>query len=231
MQAVVLAAGKGTRMRPLTLDCPKPLLEIGGIPIIEHIANALPEEITEIIVVIGYLGEMIKARYPETMAGRPVTYVDQPQGEGIGTALALVSTKSLLSGRFMVVLGDDLHSPLGFKEALTHESAIVAYKHENPSLFGVIALNADGTLDTLVEKPEFPPTDLISTGAMVLDESIFTYPMVLHEKGEYFIPDMVTPYAKDVPVHVVVTPFWMPIGTSEDLARANTLWAEGAILF
>lgn len=223
MHAVILAAGKGTRMRPLTLTTPKPLLEVAGIPLIEHIANTLPEEVTDIIVVIGYLGDQIKERYPKTLAGRPVTYIEQ--AEQTGTASALLLARPHLSGRFMVILGDDLHSPEGLQEALKYDNAVIAYRHEDPSKFGVIVPRTDGTLETLVEKPDIPPSDLISTGAMVLDERIFNQSLVLHEKGEYFIPDMVTQLAKDVPVQVVVTPFWFPVGTPEELRAANELYA------
>ena len=77
MKAIVLAAGEGRRMRPLTENIPKPLLQIQDRPLIEHIVERLPEEVDELIIVVGYLGEMIKQYCSDNFLGRPITYVEQ----------------------------------------------------------------------------------------------------------------------------------------------------------
>jgi NDP-sugar pyrophosphorylase family protein len=77
MQCVILAAGKGTRLRPLTDDIPKPLVLVAGKSLLEHIVAALPSAVDELIIVHGYLGEQIKAHCGEFYFGRKVTYVEQ----------------------------------------------------------------------------------------------------------------------------------------------------------
>ena len=77
MQAVLLAAGKGVRMLPLTLNQPKPLVEIGGVPLIVHVLRALPPEIDEVIIVVGYKAQMIIDYLGETFEGRKIRYVYQ----------------------------------------------------------------------------------------------------------------------------------------------------------
>ncbi len=79
MQAVILAAGEGVRMRPLTLTKPKPLLEVLGKPLIRYATEGLPKEVTELIIVLGYRGEQIKAYCGTSFCGRTVTYVWQKQ--------------------------------------------------------------------------------------------------------------------------------------------------------
>ena len=106
MQAVILAAGLGTRMRPLTDAVAKPLLKIGDRPLLEYTFDALPDEIDEVIVVIGYLGEQIRTYLGEEFRGRKIKYVVQEKLEG--TAKALWEAKSLLRERFLVLMADDI---------------------------------------------------------------------------------------------------------------------------
>ena len=77
MQAIILAAGRGTRMGELTKETPKPMLKIKNKPILEYKLNALPEEITEVIFVIGYLGDAIKNYFGDFYNGRKIRYVIQ----------------------------------------------------------------------------------------------------------------------------------------------------------
>ena len=77
MQCVIIAAGRGTRMRPLTDTTPKPLLKVCGKAVLDHIVEALPTQITELIIVTGYLGEQIREHCGEEFYVRPVTYLEQ----------------------------------------------------------------------------------------------------------------------------------------------------------
>ena len=77
MKAVILAAGEGVRMRPLTLRTPKPLLQVAGRPLLEHIIYALPKDINELIVVIGYLGDQIKNFLGNEYHGLKIQYIWQ----------------------------------------------------------------------------------------------------------------------------------------------------------
>lgn len=213
-------------MRPLTLERPKPLIEVAGIPLIERIASSLPEEITELIVVVGYKAEMIEERYPKELAGRPVSYIHQPLPPD-GTYGALERAKHLLKGRFMVILGDDLHSRRGLQMALEHPLSVLAYEHEHPERFGVMVINKDGTLADIIEKPNDPPTNLVSTGVMVLDERIFNYEVAPGAKGERYIPTALAQLLKETPVSVVRSPRWVPVGTLEELNFVEELYKQG----
>ena len=77
MQAVIMAAGEGRRMRPLTLELPKPLIKVAGKPILEHILDALPPEIDEVILVVGYKADMVKQHFGDSYHGRHIRYVYQ----------------------------------------------------------------------------------------------------------------------------------------------------------
>lgn len=219
MQAVILAAGEGKRMLPLTLERPKPLLEVSGKPILEHILEALPPEVTEVILVVGYKREMIKDYFGESFCGRKISYVVQEKVEGTMKALEL--TRPLLSGRFLLMNADDIHGQEALVEALRHPLALIVAPHEDPRRFGVVERSEEGTLLHIVEKPEVPPTNLVSTGAMVLDERIFSYAVGASSSGEYYLPDALEQLAKDAPVALVVQELWIPLGYPEDIPGAE----------
>lgn len=219
MQAVILAAGEGKRMQPLTFKRPKPLIPVLGRPILEHIIDALPKEVNEVILVVGYKADMIKKHFGDSYKGRSIKYVQQSTPEGTAHALS-IARPFLNEGRFIFTYGDDIHGAAAIKEALSYPLAILAAEHPEPSRFGVIELNADGTLASIVEKPEVPPTNLISTGAMVLDTRIFQYEMV-RENGEYLLTHPLGLFAQDHPIMVVEQDFWIPIGYPEDIQLAE----------
>ena len=220
MQAVILAAGEGRRMRPLTLKRPKPLIAVAGRPILEHIIDALPKEVDEIILVVGYKADMIQRHFGASYKGRRIAYVHQWMPAGTAHALSMAAP-FLNEGRFVFVCGDDVHGANAFVEALSHPLALLAATHEEPGKFGVIEMNADGTLASIIEKPENPPTNLISTGAMVLDTRIFQYEAARHESGEYYMTHPLGLFAREHPITVVRQDFWVPVGYLEDIMVAE----------
>jgi bifunctional UDP-N-acetylglucosamine pyrophosphorylase/glucosamine-1-phosphate N-acetyltransferase len=219
MQAVILAAGKGTRMQPLTLTRPKQLVEVAGKPLIEHIVSSLPEEIDEIILVIGYLGDMIIKHCGNEICGRKVQYVWQH--EALGTAHALEQAKDLLHGSFLLMYGDDLVDGLAIKRALKHKSCLLAYEHPDPRAFGVIEQREDGLLKTIREKPENPASNLVSASGIVLHTDIFEYYDEWPESSERYVTHALNRYAKHNPVHVERLSFWQPINSIEQLKEAE----------
>lgn len=206
-------------MRPLTEKLPKPLIEVAGKPIIEHVLDALPSEIDEVIIVTGYKGEMIQERLGETYKGRPIRYVHQWMLAG--TAHSLSIARPFLKGTFMFLNADDIVGPEALKEALKHPLAILAATHDRPETMGVINTRADGTLEGIEEKPENPKSNLVNTGTMVLDERLFAYEAPRHESGEYYMTDPVSALAKDHPVMIIEQPVWIPVGYPEDIPKAE----------
>lgn len=226
MQAVILAAGEGKRMRPLTLERPKPLVLVSGRPILEYIMDALPSEVDEIILVVGYKADMIRQHFGDTYGGRRVRYVHQWMPAGTAHALSMAEP-FLKDERFIFMNGDDLHGTAAFGEALAYPLALLAAEHEDSSKFGVLELNDDGTLAGIVEKPKIPLTNLISTGAMILDKRIFNYEAARHESGEYYMTYPLGLLAKEHPIRVVTQKFWVPIGCPEDITVAEEKLRRG----
>lgn len=227
MQCVILAAGKGTRMRPLTEHIPKPLIKVCGKPILQHIVEALPVEIDEIILVVGYLEEQIRDFCGSQFCGRKVQYVTQDNPAG-GTGDALLCARSLLRDRFLFMYADDIHGALALKKVVSYPYAMLATRSATPEQFGVLEINTDGTLAAIHEKPETPPSDLINIGGIVLDQKIFDYPTKLSSSGELYVTDMVTAFAQDNPVMVVEQTLWLPLGKPSDVALAEAVLCPGS---
>ncbi len=221
MQCVILAAGKGTRLKPLTDNCPKPLVKVSGKTLLDHIVEALPSAVDELIIVIGYLGDMIKEHCGEEFHGRKVRYVVQEEQKG--TAHALWLCKDMLKGRFMFMFADDIHGKADVARMTSYSRALLAKTSDTPERFGVIVRNPDGTLSEIIEKPAHPPSNLVSTGVMVLDENVFKYEPQSPVNGEYYLTEVIERYAKDHPIAVVEEDFWIAIGYPEDITKAETI--------
>jgi NDP-sugar pyrophosphorylase family protein len=225
MQAVIMAAGEGKRMRPLTLSTPKPLLLVAGRPILEHILDALPLEIDEVIIVIGYRGDLIQKHFGHgenvLRDGRRIKYVEQV--EASGTAQAVELTQPLLTGKFLLMNGDDIHGAAALAEAVQQPLALIASHHEDPTRFGVLTVDGDNNLLEIIEKPENPVSNLVSTGAMVLDERIFEYKVTNPINGEYYLTDAIHRLATDHSMKVIEQSEWIPLGYPEDIANAEQI--------
>lgn len=221
MQCIILAAGKGTRLQPLTNTRHKALVLVAGTPILDHIAAMLPAAVDELIIVVGHFSEQLRAHCGQNYFGRPVTYVEQAEQQG--TAHALWLCKDLTKGRFLYLFSDDLHSAADLDALITHERGMLVYETANPERFGVVTQHPDGTLDQLVEKSSNPPSNLASTGAFVLDQHIFEYKPEVVTGGEFYHTDMIERYAQTYPVMVVSQQVWLPIGYPEDVTKAEKL--------
>lgn len=221
MQCVILAAGKGTRLRPLTDLIPKPLVLVAGEPLLDHIVRALPSAVDELIIVHGYLGAQIKAHCGTEYFGRKVTYVEQTEQRG--TAPALWLCKELLHGRFLFMFADDIHGENDIARVTSYSRAILTMPTKTPERFGIVVRHPDGTLAEFVEKPAHPPSNLASTGVMVLDTHIFEFPPTVETNGEYYLTDVIAEYARHYPVAVVEEDLWIPIGYPEDIEKAEAV--------
>lgn len=218
MQCVIMAGGKGTRLRPLTNDRPKPLVEVAGRPILAYILEALPEAVDALVVVVKYRGEQIREYLGSTYNGMPVTYVEQ--GLPAGTGGALLATRPYLAGRFMVMNADDLHGRDALETLVQHELGLLAVRTDTPELFGTLTVHANNTLKGIEEKPKHPQTNYVNVNSFVLDERVFSYEVPLQGE-ELYVTDMVTAFAGDAPIHVVEQEKWCPVGRVEDIAVAE----------
>lgn len=207
-------------MRPLTDDRPKPMIEVLGRPLLQHILESLPDEINGVILVVGYRADQIKNYFGEKFGRFKITYVYQP--EKLGTAHGLWLCRDQLGEeRFLMLYADDLQSKDDIKKCLAHPLSILTKEVDDPRRFGVVIADENGRVLDLVEKPEFSVSKLASTGVKVLDKRIFNYPARKHENGEYYITDSLARLAKDHEVKVVRASFWLPIGYPEDIQKAE----------
>ena len=213
-------------MRPLTETTPKPLLQIQDKPLIEHIVERLPHEINELIIVVGYLGEMIKHYCGENFLGRSITYVEQSAPLGTYHAVSLAKSFIKEGERFLVLNGDDIHDKEGLKECLDYPRSIIVAEVDDPKPFGVVELDENGFLINIIEKPEFPKTNLVNTGATLLDSNIFKYPAEQHPNGEFYLPTVIHKMLKDYPVRAVHSTGWLTVATPEDLVRVEQILAN-----
>lgn len=209
-------------MRPLTLNKPKPLLEVCGKSLIEHIIGNLPQEIDELIVVIGYKGEQIKKFLGERFNGLKVNYVWQKEKLGTGHALKLCEPL-LGKDKFLMLFADDIHGREGLENLLKHDRAILTAEADDPRRFGVLSVNENGRIIDFEEKPENPKSKIVSTGAMVLDEGIFKYKPRLHPNGEYYLTTMIEQMLKEREVFAVRSSLWISTAVPEDLKKAEEI--------
>ncbi|MCE9529932.1 MAG: nucleotidyltransferase family protein [Planctomycetes bacterium] len=227
MDAVILAAGFGTRLRPHTLTTPKPLLQVQGRPILDWIIGALPP-VDRLVVVVNYLAEQIESYLATQTHVRNWTTVRQDVPRGTGDALR-VCRPHIESDRFLVLNGDDLYGAADLALLATKPMGLLAHPVEEPRKFGIVFPRADGTLEKLIEKPPLDGRQLANIGAYLFPKRVFEIELPLSPRGEYEITDAVDTLAKSGPYHVVEATFWLPIGTVEawhaaqnaDVSRAS----------
>ena len=219
MKAVIFAAGLGTRLRPLTDSLPKPLLDVGGKPILQRTLEALPAAVTEAVVVVGYKGEMIRARFPD------VRCVEQ--SELLGTYDALMNAHPLLDDApFLALNGDDLYAKEDLERLAASEPfAMLAHRVPNPNPYSHLATR-DGILERIVfqKDAETLAAKDVYVGACLLDQRFFSLEPGMTPGGEFGLPHTLEKHLNKIPVRILESTFWMPVGTPEELeaARAAT---------
>ncbi len=230
MKALVLAAGEGTRLRPLTTNTPKPLLLVAGRPFMSHVLEALSAlDVKDIYILVGWKANKIKEYYGDgSRLGLRIRYLEQR--ERMGTAHAIGCADGSIDEPFVCINGDviifqdDIESMIE-KHASTggHVMGTVAVEH--PERFGVIEANGD-RLVRIHEKPEVPPTKMINAGAFVFDPDIFAAIKATPKsvRGEYEITDTLNSLAEKGGVHIEeLRNGWMDVGLPWDLLRANEI--------
>lgn len=220
MDAVILAAGLGTRLRPHTLTTPKPLLPVRGRPILDWSLGALPPAVDRVVVVVHYLADQVKDYLARQKHFRDWQAVFQSEPRGTGDALRQCRT-ALRSERFLVLNGDDLYGAADVERLSACNAALLVRPVSEPRKFGIAFVRLDGTLDRLVEKPALDGKHLANIGAYALPREVFEIDLPLSSRGEYEITDYVTGLAARHPVQVVSADFWLPIGTEEDWRQAE----------
>ncbi|MCL9818286.1 UTP--glucose-1-phosphate uridylyltransferase AglF [Natronocalculus amylovorans] len=199
MEAVVLAAGKGTRLRPLTEDQPKGMVEVDDKPILTHCFEQVVElGADELIVVVGYMKEEIIDHYGDEFEGTPITYAHQR--EQLGLAHALLTVEDNVDGDFMLMLGDNifdanLQDVIRRHQEDRADAVFLTEKvpWEEASRYGVCNTNAYGEITEVVEKPDKPESNLVMTGFYTFTPAIFHACKLVQpsDRGEYELSEAV----------------------------------------
>lgn len=223
MKAVILAAGIGKRMLPLTQDTPKPLLRIGNQPILDYIFDALPAEVDTVIMVVGHMEEKIRMHLGRKYQGKDIRYVRQT--ELTGTATALLTVRDLLqkNERFMVIYGDELPTKKEVTECLSKEYSWLCCKSFNPRQSGIADFDESGKIVQVIEKPENPPSDMCAAGMMVINSSIFDYPLIQHQNGEYYLTGLMNGFLQDHSVYAVYGRQRPPFLSPDEMERIDPI--------
>lgn len=179
LTAVVLAAGEGTRLRPLTSNRPKPMLPAATKPILEHVFDQLIDSgITNITVVVGYGRNRVQAHFGPTYRNVPLTYVTQEKQ--LGTGHALLAAESSVDGPCLVVYGDQLvDSRLIEDVTATHDAnpssvaTLGLVQRSDVTGYGGVILDEDGRISDLVEDPTDDRNYRLNAGVYVVEQDIF----------------------------------------------------------
>ncbi len=179
MNAVILAGGFGTRLRPLTHSVPKPMIPMANKPMMEHIVDLLREHgITDLVTLLHFQPELIEGHFGDgSEFGVRMTYVSA--AEDYGTAGAVKNAEAYLSGSFLVISGDlltdfDLRAALRFHQERGADLTILLTRVENPLQYGVVITEPAGRISRFLEKPTWSEvfSDTVNTGIYLLEPSV-----------------------------------------------------------
>ena len=217
MKAVVLAAGEGKRLRPLTHTRPKCMIPIAGKPILEHVVNELRAAgLRDIVMVVRYMKEKVMDYFGDGKEfGVKIEYA--VQGERYGTGAAFAAARELVDDEFVGIAGDVITEASAIRRLVRQAEGTVTMglkRVENPSKYGVVLMRGDRVVD-FEEKPEKPKSELANTSIYVFGkramEELGRAPKT--ERGEYEITGVLRRLAKSGEVKgVEISEFWMDVG-------------------
>lgn len=232
MQAVILAGGLGTRLRPLTLTRPKPLVPVANVPLVVRILQKLPQDVDEVLLAVNYKLDQLAEHFASHDYGVKVTLVEEK--EPLGTGGAIKNVESYVKGDFLVFNGDILDSldVSAFRRAKgACAGAIALWKVADPRHYGVVARDAEGIITSFVEKPatrEDSPSDLANAGTYLLSPDVFDF---VESGAVASIERDVFPAMIEEGLELMGVPFegwWIDCGRPETYLKANALVLEAA---
>lgn len=223
METVILAAGEGTRMEPLTEAVPKPMMPVGDRPLVGHVARrAVAAGASRLVVVVPPGDGAITSYFGDSLDGVPVETVEQPVQDGTAGALR-VARDVLADGAFAVLNGDVMVDETGLRSLYETVPGVGSYRVDDPTMYGVLEPGKDGTVGGVIEKPESPPSELINAGA-------YTFPhkelerldgIGRSDRGEYELTDLLAITCREYDVRAVPFDRWLDVGRPWELLAAN----------
>jgi mannose-1-phosphate guanylyltransferase/phosphomannomutase len=232
MQAVVMAGGFGTRLRPLTANIPKPMAPLLNKPIIEHIIELLKQhKITDLILILYHQAEIISDYFKDGKKfGVKIQYV-KPDAD-YGTAGAVYFGYEFINDRFIIISGDvvtdfDLTHAIKYHEKKKSVSTLVLTRAKNPLQFGIVLTDKDGKITKFFEKPTWSEvfSDTINTGIYVLEkQTLGLVPKARGAKSDCDFSKDLFPYLlrNKMPLYgVIENGYWRDVGSLEDYINTN----------
>jgi mannose-1-phosphate guanylyltransferase len=235
LQALILAGGEGTRLRPLTTTIPKPVLPLANRPFISYMLDWLAAHgFREVVMSCGFLADGVRAVLGDGAGhGLKIRYVEEP--EPLGTAGAVKFAEDLLEERFAVLNGDiltdfdlsALHALHGRRGA---RATIALIEVEDPSAYGLVLRDSEDRVTEFLEKPEAPLPDvpsLINAGAYVLEHEVLA--SVPEGRPVSFEREVFPALVGDGLFGCAVSGYWIDIGTPERYLQSTRDILEGTI--
>ncbi len=222
MQAVILAAGKGTRIFPFSTSKAKPLIEVANKPVLMHNLDQMLGIVDEAIIIVGYKKDQIMQALGEHYHSIKITYIVQE--EMLGTGHALLMAEGKVTGKFFAFYGDDLYSRKDMKNLAKFDNAVLLQHKDDVSKFGAVVVE-NGLVKEVIEKPQGPPpSNLVNAGMFCFTPEIFPIlrSLKLSPRGEYELTDAMQELAKQGKLHYQeVQGFWIPVGYPWHILEAN----------
>lgn len=222
MQTVVLAAGEGTRMRPLTARRPKPMLPIADRPLVGHtVTSAIEAGASTVVLVVGYGADDVRSYFGERYEGVPIAYAVQKEQRGTADAVR-IAAEHLGDGPFVVLNGDALYDVPSLTTLYEADAAVGSYRVDNPASYGVLKTDDSDAVTGVIEKPADPPSNLINTGAYAFPAEARTWLDVGEsERGELELTDVLERTCREYAVESVPFDRWLDVGRPWELLEAN----------
>lgn len=230
-KAVIMAAGKGTRMLPLTEKIPKQLIEINGKPFLFYLLDSLRKAGYNKLAIIAS-HKIEKVRKYIASSGFDVAVIDQ--GDSEGTAYAIRAAEKFVDGDHFIVLGgDNLWSVNDLSRINKKDdfNYVAGYKVNDPSKYGVL-VEDDGKLIKIHEKPRTFVGNFISTGLYKFTPEVFDAirGIDISPRGEYELVDAISILANEGRVKVLkLEDFWLDLGCLEDIPKVSEFLKENSI--
>lgn len=232
MKALVLAGGRGTRLKPLTYTGAKQLVPVANRPILFYVMDNLHKAgISDVGVIVApeTMNEIIKALNEGNTWGHKFTFIEQAEPKGLAHAV-LTAKDFIKDSPFVMYLGDNLIgqdiSPVCREfPASNDDSVIFLKKVENPRQFGVAVLDESGRVSKLIEKPKDPPSDLALVGIYFFKKNVFDAISKIKPswRNELEITDAIQMLIDDRKkvTSQIVSGWWLDTGKKDDLLAAN----------
>ncbi|WP_141281006.1 sugar phosphate nucleotidyltransferase [Pseudonocardia hydrocarbonoxydans] len=233
VEAVVLVGGKGTRLRPLTLSAPKPMLPTAGVPFLAHLLSRIRAAgVRHVVLGTSYLAETFSAHFGDGAAlDLRLTYVveDEPLGTGGGirNVAAHLSAEHVLVFNGDVLAGTDLTAVVDTHRRTDADVTLHLVRVPDPRAFGCVPTDADGRVTAFLEKTPDPPTDQINAGCYVFRRSVIdSIPAgrAVSVERETF-PGLLAA-GRRVSGHVD-SAYWRDMGTPADLVQGSADLVRG----